>query len=1812
MLIPRQSQSSPRNRMDVFQPNLTQLKRNVARKSTSNRPLKNRTNTLLSNIDKTDPILTYNHSAKTLKSNSFNNVKYYAPISEKPNLSDVNKSPQYNIEQNVPTFKTTSPADSENCIYHEESEAEDDEIDGIFSISHGLVPFLSESNLSPHFIDSSDESLDTLNILNYPVNADFSGAIFKDVPYFSNKLAHGNDSDTLDTDKSESVKCNLNVTLDNDNDKNIVHKKGIELIPNTLPSSVDGKTNEDSLVTRENRLVGVSVREDYVICEDRPMKMTVIQAKDFDIKKYDNVSDDVNFHDDNANDETDFPKVVCAVSLGPGCGIEFEDILSQYVTEENQNSDTKKKKPKKRKATSNLFFGSRSKKRTRRFSKSNQSVNTNTKFDKDSSQDCVSSLNNEPFKTALNIEENGNTIKAELETVEESNHVINSSEFTPQPDDSFLPDQSVQNNCDNLTISDSGKFAVIKSEIFIAEENEPVDSKSAIESDSSQERHTEKSKEVDSKKKNGGNSADKKSKKEINEGVLLHVEAAKETEIMRDGKILKDKQDLLKDIESKIEKNLPVEVKEFDIQQSLTEEILLEQALRLAHQRTSPRRRPLLSKSETKAILSCLTKQSRYKTRKSNDKRSVNDLSSSDEKTKDGLDISADNSDSEVKNPDTIISDESPEKLNSNNQRKRSPRKASKSKKKTNTAAECISAMNNNLNNEKLDMNILAKTFENVLQEFHSVDGTGKIYLKEKKPEPKSTNRKRKSNKKNKNKKKSLVESDNDLHESDTYYESAISQDSFNEDNSSTGNEECKNKRIPVIIIKNKKVTFTDHKSKKRRHTNNLFSIIKTRENNDVCSEPQLEQPKTAELSQSDGSSNDTPLLDDKNNSPGSNKLDIKSTSTVCQDKFDTLQNPSSSEIDLKFESLSSEIIGKDMTESVQNKDESLNDNKLIKNSFQLEKAGLEVNLSSPTSQTLNRSSVDISNKDSVDIVEVVDMDIAEVDSPKPSSNSSQDQIMEEKVSPKEESGKNSLIPFLEGNDIPANIDSKESPPDKSLVTSSITCEEEHSSDNANAKQKDNFGFPIPTISEVNTKKLLNTKASPVKSTSSFGSPSFSSPPPPLPVSMSSPFSSSASGVHTPGFTPSIPQDSIPPLNPAFYPAYSLAPSAPHFMNSAPQDCYLSSSYQQALTPSHLCNGTYLHSTSEGLSYPPPMISSGLSNNVNIPPVYSTPIAQNPSLIIPEIPTTNIQSAHVNINSNNKQFSNYAYPPLNHADSSLSSPFPFHPTSNEASSSVIKKDLSPSPVVNDLQENNAEKSTVVSTASSEVKCFEKPVTSSAPIPDVEKPKHTDIPLSIAARDPRLRNRSLRISLDSRIISLIPSVEKSDNKVNIHSQSNSKIVETAETVQPAEEKCGNDSNQKVEESEDVETKNETVGDNEFPKKKLKKKEIDQELLYKTPLSDLHDAPERTSYSRTLPRKPARRDPRQFPRDTNSEVAVEHYDMPEAQREYNRLVGYGYQDVEPGVHSPHMHLQDSHCTEDYEQNNEHCTPDMRPDYYSRWRQDEFPQEVKRPREYVERRPLLETPSDYRRINYRQRECYGDVHARSHDYSQDLRRPNNTDYRRRGTDVSAYTRWDYAHKRIEGIFPPEMPELEKPYSSKIAEEDQSQPELWEDENEIRDLIDGPIPSVSRPFYRRKRFSKPWKPGHLRDEDSSSSPYGDDLFERRRDLDMRREEGYSERPWERARNRKCEDERANGLEREDRRYHRSGTREGRSRSPRRDYEMYEKKRARSPRRRERNRGPGRGSLSPRSSLDLESPMSPEPEEIPYAEPPKYLPIPQ
>ncbi|XP_066905034.1 putative leucine-rich repeat-containing protein DDB_G0290503 [Halyomorpha halys] len=553
--------------METFDTIITPVRRNVARKSTANRPL-------LNTIIKAPPkIVNKNHLldesiVSKSNQNSFKSYPSYEPNDFNLYFDDDSKntSKRSLIDTNKKKYLEYLES-SGNSLFHEESEDEDLDLSGVFCVSDDMTKYLDEGNLSPPTnYDSSDESIDLSRVRNYPVKLE---KCRNDQCFVSNKVNSPIKEPAIDAGKN--IKQELFSEVNNEDNLQPVIVNHDSVISNDSSITELGTQTKKCLFdpNLESVTCKVKVREEVLVCENVPLKMTILEAN-FDVDHLENVVEDDNFKVDLVNEKDDnvtiIPQVICAMSLGSNEKSELCDATtnSQIPDEQKRNlRKTKKvllkKEPSK---TSDTKITKTSNVHEKRLTRSQMHVNNNTNNNNKRITRNSTRLNPDSLvaKESLNTEING--LRNSYENERFKNDLIDESQ--------------------NLTNSSSNEETKIPS---LSNEN------SDIPPDQNKEDKT------DCRKKAN---LDKKGKKEINEGVLLHVEATKETELMRDGKIIKDKEEYLKDIESKIDKNLPVVVeKEFDIQQSLTEEILLDQALRLAHQRTSPR----LSKIMKEAIL---------------------------------------------------------------------------------------------------------------------------------------------------------------------------------------------------------------------------------------------------------------------------------------------------------------------------------------------------------------------------------------------------------------------------------------------------------------------------------------------------------------------------------------------------------------------------------------------------------------------------------------------------------------------------------------------------------------------------------------------------------------------------------------------------------------------------------------------------------------------------------------------------------------------------------------------------------------------------------------------------------------------------------------------------------------------------------------------------------------------------------------------------------------------------------------------------------------------------------------------------------
>nr|XP_014285955.1 protein PF14_0175 [Halyomorpha halys] len=584
--------------METFDTIITPVRRNVARKSTANRPL-------LNTIIKAPPkIVNKNHLldesiVSKSNQNSFKSYPSYEPNDFNLYFDDDSKntSKRSLIDTNKKKYLEYLES-SGNSLFHEESEDEDLDLSGVFCVSDDMTKYLDEGNLSPPTnYDSSDESIDLSRVRNYPVKLE---KCRNDQCFVSNKVNSPIKEPAIDAGKN--IKQELFSEVNNEDNLQPVIVNHDSVISNDSSITELGTQTKKCLFdpNLESVTCKVKVREEVLVCENVPLKMTILEAN-FDVDHLENVVEDDNFKVDLVNEKDDnvtiIPQVICAMSLGSNEKSELCDATtnSQIPDEQKRNlRKTKKvllkKEPSK---TSDTKITKTSNVHEKRLTRSQMHVNNNTNNNNKRITRNSTRLNPDSLvaKESLNTEING--LRNSYENERFKNDLIDESQ--------------------NLTNSSSNEETKIPS---LSNEN------SDIPPDQNKEDKT------DCRKKAN---LDKKGKKEINEGVLLHVEATKETELMRDGKIIKDKEEYLKDIESKIDKNLPVVVeKEFDIQQSLTEEILLDQALRLAHQRTSPRLSKIMKEAILKAsVQKPCSKPKQSKTSESNSDKTFSQSSES-------------------------------------------------------------------------------------------------------------------------------------------------------------------------------------------------------------------------------------------------------------------------------------------------------------------------------------------------------------------------------------------------------------------------------------------------------------------------------------------------------------------------------------------------------------------------------------------------------------------------------------------------------------------------------------------------------------------------------------------------------------------------------------------------------------------------------------------------------------------------------------------------------------------------------------------------------------------------------------------------------------------------------------------------------------------------------------------------------------------------------------------------------------------------------------------------------------------------------
>lgn len=391
-------------------------------------------------------------------------------------------------------------------------------------------------------------------------------------------------------------------------------------------------------------------------------------------------------------------------------------------------------------------------------------------------------------------------------------------------------------------------------------------------------------------------------------------------------------------------------------------------------------------------------------------------------------------------------------------------------------------------------------------------------------------------------------------------------------------------------------------------------------------------------------------------------------------------------------------------------------------------------------------------------------------------------------------------------------------------------------------------------------------------------------------------------------------------------------------------------------------------------------------------------------------------------------------------------------------------------------------------------------------PSQAKPKVVDVPLSIVARDPRLRRKNMRIVVDgvefnaatAKSVPPIPATSvpvtecsetlKSTTKCsapllpdeNTGLKSHGEVTSTdddevMEPDTPVELDAGNY-------SEDDETGEITEESEEITyvlKRKHKKKEVDSELLYKTPLSDLHDdVSEPSSYSRKVLKWPQRNE------GARSKELRNNYEIPKKFHKYNDTCReYGNEIT--NFHNNHARPPGYHNSNHYQENSEYlpvlpCNyrkptlledPTRRYDLYPKRRPEEY-LEDRRIRPYAERRPAID--HTFRKPNIRYRESESEHYMR---YQAGYRRPK--------------ARWDYAHRKDDNF-------VAETNSETLAAQT-SNSELRRDENDL-DLLKGPS---SRPsLYRRRRAPIPYgltKTSHLHDLEEDNSSYNDELYERR-----------------------------------------------------------------------------------------------------------------
>lgn len=564
-------------RMETFDTVITPVRRNVARKSTANRPLLNTIiKAPLKQAKKNDFIF---DESIVSKSNNHNNYPSYEPHDFHFYYEDNTKTTKRSLivdnrenhnSCNEPIYKYID--NSENSLLHEESEDEDVNLSGIFCVSDDMTKYLDEGNISPTInYDSSDESIDLSRVKNYPVKLEKN----RD-DHFSNKFSSPNKE--LVVNAGKSIKQELFSEINNEENLQPIIVNHDSVISDDTSITELGTQTKKCLFdpNLESVTCKVKVREEVLVCENVPLKMTILEAN-FDVDHLENIVEDNNFKVDLINEKDDngtiVPQVICAMSLGSNDKIESGDVKTNPPTVDEQKRNSRRTKKvslrKEPSKVSEIKTENISNVNEKRFTRSRMHVNNNNNTTKRVTRNSTrlnpDSLVSKDLNTNTETNCSGNSFDNEHVITVSKNNLIEET-------------QTSINSC----IYEQTKIPCM-----------PDESAECIDMDSD----TNKEDRIDCKKKAN---LDKKGKKDINEGVLLHVEATKETELMRDGKIIKDKEEYLKDIESKIDQNLPVVVeKEFDIQQSLTEEILLDQALRLAHQRTSPR----LSKIMKEAIL---------------------------------------------------------------------------------------------------------------------------------------------------------------------------------------------------------------------------------------------------------------------------------------------------------------------------------------------------------------------------------------------------------------------------------------------------------------------------------------------------------------------------------------------------------------------------------------------------------------------------------------------------------------------------------------------------------------------------------------------------------------------------------------------------------------------------------------------------------------------------------------------------------------------------------------------------------------------------------------------------------------------------------------------------------------------------------------------------------------------------------------------------------------------------------------------------------------------------------------------------------